>query len=329
MKNILITGGCGFVGRSFVEYFLKKKNRVVVVDNIFPGTGAIDVKYGWPNFEPRDYSKFKFFKEDCRSWFLKNKNKKFDLVLHLAAIVGGRLVIENNPIAVAQDLSIDADFWQWAQNAKPKKILCFSSSAAYPISFQTKNSFKLLNENMIDFKDFIGFPDMSYGWSKLTCEYLAKLAYERKGLKSVCYRPFSGYGPTQDMSYPFPSIIKRALKIKRKERKFMVWGSGKQMRDFIHIDDCVRGVIKTMNKIDDGSAINLSTGKYTSFIDFAKITFNLLGHKRMEVVGSTNKPEGVFARGGCTKKQRKLGFSPNTTLKNGIKNSLNFISSKI
>ena len=122
MKNILITGGCGFVGRSFVEYFLKKKNRVVVVDNIFPGTGAIDVKHGWPNFEPRDYYKFKFFKEDCRKWFLKNKKKKFDLVLHLAAIVGGRLVIENNPIAVAQDLSIDADFWQWAQNAKPKKI---------------------------------------------------------------------------------------------------------------------------------------------------------------------------------------------------------------
>ncbi len=49
-----------------------------------------------------------------------------------------------------------------------------------------------------------------------------------------------------------------------------VWGSGTQMRDFIHIDDCVRGVIATMDKIDNGDAVNLSTGIYTSFIEFAR-----------------------------------------------------------
>ncbi len=52
----------------------------------------------------------------------------------------------------------------------------------------------LLRENMIGFDEDIGMPDMSYGWAKLTCEYLARLAYEKHGLKSVCYRPFSGYG---------------------------------------------------------------------------------------------------------------------------------------
>jgi len=75
MKNILITGGCGFVGRSFVEYFLKKKNHVTVVDNIFQGTGAIDIKDKWPDFDPTDYNNFKFFREDCREWFIKNKKK--------------------------------------------------------------------------------------------------------------------------------------------------------------------------------------------------------------------------------------------------------------
>ena len=74
-------------------------------------------------------------------------------------------------------------------------------------------------DKSIDFKDFIGFPDMSYGWSKLTCEYLAKLAYERKGLKSVCYRPFSGYGEDQDLSYPFPSICKRVIENKNSKAK--------------------------------------------------------------------------------------------------------------
>lgn len=54
-------------------------------------------------------------------------------------------------------------------------------------------------------------PDMSYGWAKLTHEYLSRLACEKHGLKSVTYRPFSGYGEDQDDHYPFPSICKRAL----------------------------------------------------------------------------------------------------------------------
>ena len=100
---------------------------------------------------------------------------------------------------------------------------------------------------MIGFDQNIGMPDMSYGWAKLTCEYLARLAYEKHGLKSVCYRPFSGYGEDQDNSYPFPSICKRVL-AHQGAKVLDVWGSGKQMRDFIHIDDCVAGVVATMDQ---------------------------------------------------------------------------------
>ena len=107
---------------------------------------------------------------------------------------------------------------------------------------------------------------MTYGWSKLTCEYLAKNAYEKYDLKSVVYRPFSGYGSDQDYNYPFTGIIDRAIKNKNKNL-FNVWGSGLQMRDFIHIDDCIRGVITTIDKINDSSAINLSTGRLTSFLN--------------------------------------------------------------
>ncbi len=101
--------------------------------------------------------------------------------------------------------------------AKPAKTLCFSSSAAYPIKYQREGDYVLLREDMIGFDDDIGMPDMSYGWAKLTCEYLARLAYEKHGLKSVCYRPFSGYGEDQDDSYPFPSICKRALANQRRQ----------------------------------------------------------------------------------------------------------------
>jgi GDP-L-fucose synthase len=198
-------------------------------------------------------------------------------------MVGGRAMIENRPLAVADDLSIDAEFWQWAEKARPTKTLCFSSSAAYPIKYQERSGYRLLEEDMIAFERDIGMPDMSYGWAKLTCEYLARLAYRKHGLKSVCYRPFSGYGEDQDDTYPFPSIIKRALANRGKER-LTVWGSGEQMRDFIHIEDCVDGVLATMDKIDDADAVNLSTGIYTSFKEFARMAAETTGYSP-EVVG--------------------------------------------
>jgi nucleoside-diphosphate-sugar epimerase len=237
-------------------------------------------------------------------------------------MVGGRLMIENNPIAVADDLSIDAEYWQWAKQAKPGKTLCFSSSAAYPIKYQRESDYVLLKESMINFSDDIGMPDMSYGWAKLTCEYLARLAYEKHGLRSVCYRPFSGYGEDQDDSYPFPSICKRALS-HRGQPRLSVWGSGLQKRDFIHIDDCVQGVVQTMDQVHDGSAINLSTGIYTSFIEFAQLAAQLLGYAP-EVVGMSNQPSGVFARGGDTTLQRALGFQHSISFLDGIQRALHY-----
>lgn len=326
MKKILITGGAGFVGRHFTRHFLDQGDSVYVVDNLAPFTGAINPADGWPLFNPLDYQNFHFINQDCRDFFSTNVNTYFDYSLHLAAMVGGRLMIENNPIAVADDLSIDAHYWQWAVKAKPAKTLCFSSSAAYPINLQTENGYQLLSEEMINFDGNLGMPDMSYGWAKLTCEYLARLAFEKHGLESVCYRPFSGYGEDQDDTYPFPSICKRAID-QMGSQTLSVWGAGTQMRDFIHIDDCVSGVIKTMDKVNNGQAINLSTGRFTSFLEFAKITANILGYNP-KVIGTSNTPTGVFARGGDTKFQRELGFKFQIELEDGIRNALNYYSSQ-
>ena len=73
MRNILITGGAGFVGRHFTKYFLEKGDKVVVVDCIAPLTGGIDPKNNWPVIDPRDYKNFLFIKNDCRNFFKDNK----------------------------------------------------------------------------------------------------------------------------------------------------------------------------------------------------------------------------------------------------------------
>src|SRR4051812_35123354 len=151
MKKVLVTGGAGFVGRRLVRRLLEAGDQVHCVDNLAPLTGGIMPGAAWFNFDPTDYDNFNFHHEDCRTYFGSAQDTDFDQCFHLAAIVGGRLVIENDPLAVADDLSIDAAFWQWAVKARPRKTVCFSSSAAYPVEFQRAESYKLLTEDMIDF----------------------------------------------------------------------------------------------------------------------------------------------------------------------------------
>lgn len=323
MSKVLVTGGCGFVGRHLIKRLLIENNEVHCVDPLASLSGAIQPK-DWPLFNPLDYDNFHYYSEDCRNWFSRVKDSDFSYAFHLAAMVGGRKMIENNPLAIADDLSIDAAFWQWAVQTRPGKSIVFSSSAAYPIHLQRPDSYTLLKENMITFDENLGMPDLTYGWAKLTHEYCARLAYEKHGIESVSYRPFSGYGVDQDDSYPFPSICKRIL-ANQGASEIKVWGSGKQMRDFIHIDDCIDGVFLTMDKIKDGSALNLSTGEFTSFIDFVVTAAEILGFEP-SVIGSSNTPEGVFARGGDTSLQEQFGFSVKRDFKTGIKEAMNYLS---
>lgn len=310
----LVTGGAGFVGRHVCRALLSLGWDVVCVDPIVARTGGLEPQ-SWPLSDPRDEPGFQFVKTDCRAFFAHKKHAHFDHVFHLAAMVGGRLMIEQQPLAVADDLAIDAEFWRWAEVAKPSKIVYFSSSAAYPIELQRSESYRLLKESDINFTSSIGVPDMTYGWAKLTGEYLGRLAYERHGLRSVVYRPFSGYGEDQDLTYPFPAITKRILDLDGPT--VTVWGSGRQMRDFVHIDDCVRCVLTTMDQIDDGSAINISSGRLTSFFDLTQQILARAG-KQATVLTKTEMPEGVFARGGDTSVQARFGFRPEIALEEGI-----------
>lgn len=128
------------------------------------------------------------------------------------------------------------------------------------------------------------------------------------------------------MSYPFPSICRRVLEHKGQNR-VKVWGTGDQMRDFIHISDCVSGVLSSMDSIEDGSAVNLSTGVFTSFKDFVRTAAEIVGYFP-EVTGTSNTPEGVFARAGDTGKQASLGISHSVTFREGIKAGIAFIDRK-
>jgi GDP-L-fucose synthase len=315
--RVLITGGAGFVGRHFVNR-LQDDNQVVVVDNLLHGGGGLrpDKWYF------RSNSNLTFIEKDCRDFFKEKSDEVFDLVIHLAAVVGGRLTIENNPLAVAEDLSIDSEFWKWAVDRKPTNVIVFSSSAAYPVSNQITSG-NLLSENIINFDGDLGMPDLTYGWAKLTNEYLGLIAHQKYDMKVSIYRPFSGYGFDQDLSYPFPSICQRAINQKGQDT-LHVWGSGLQERDFIHIDDVVDAVLHTFQENSSGEALNLCTGIGTNFIELAKLAAAACGYSP-KILTQSDMPEGVFSRVGDNAKLSSTGWKPNFSLQFGIQQCIDYL----
>ena len=284
--KILITGDEGFVGTNFKKHLDFKNNQIT----------GIDIKNG----------------RDVRDFFAKD-DTKFDVVIHLAAIVGGRATIEGNPLAVAADLAIDADLFQWALRTRPGHLVYFSSSAAYPIFLQRAEYKQKLKEWDINL-DHIRTPDMTYGWAKLSGEKLASYA-RAEGLTITVLRPFSGYGTDQSLDYPFPSFIKRG---KEKQAPFDVWGKGTQVRDFIHIEDIVRATFEAItNKVE---VSNLCSGRPTSFIDLAELVMMQAGYLA-EIRTNPTAPVGVAYRVGDTRKMLSF-YEPRISLEEGIDRAL-------
>ncbi|MEP0006963.1 MAG: NAD-dependent epimerase/dehydratase family protein [Balneola sp.] len=336
MKYHLITGGCGFVGRNFVKRLHSTTNDTILfIDDLSVGTHpATWLPDGTPS---RTENGLEFFGEDERMIFLKQdaryfiremlddqeyikKTYKLDVtsfedVFHFAAIVGGRAKIDGDPMMVALDLSIDAEFFLWVCRQKPTRVLYPSSSAAYPVDLQTESDAIALSESDIDFKK-MGQPDMTYGWSKLTGEYLASIAAEYYDVSVTCIRPFSGYGEDQDLSYPVPAIARRAA---LKENPFEVWGTGKQGRDFVHIDDVMDCTLLAMDHIKDGSAINIGSGRLTTFLELIEV-FTSFADYSPEIKTLLDKPVGVHSRyGKMDYVKERLGWEPKLSLEEGMR----------
>jgi len=339
VKNIkyhLVSGACGFVGRNMVKRILKVTNdKIFMVDDLSIGTHPST----WiKNYSFRRYRDLEVIGEDERLYFwegdfrnllfyLRNNPKyiqqeygiefdKFADVYHFAAIVGGRAKIEGDPVVVALDLSIDAEFFYWVCQHQPERVLYPSSSAAYPVNLQSSSGAVSLKETDIDFSKNLGTPDMTYGWSKLTGEYLALIAAQHYGVSVACIRPFSGYGEDQDLSYPVPAIAARAA---RKEDPFEVWGKGTQGRDFVHIDDVIDFIMMLLDNVHDGSAYNIGSGKLTSFLDLIRIFTGFAGYNP-SIKPLLDKPVGVFSRyANMEYVENKFGWKPKISLREGMR----------
>lgn len=338
-NTALITGGCGFVGRHVVRR-LQDEEEIWIIDDLSIGQHP-DF---WLDKTYKKISNKKNYTEYVTSGsriicitvdlvdVLSDEVSKrsilpeFNSIYHFASIVGGRKTIDGDPLLVGKDLSIDSVFFHWLtqKNRNAKRVLYASSSAAYPVVLQGKRKFRALSERDISFDSYVGMPDATYGWSKLTGEYLSRIAAKKYSIPIACIRPFSGYGEDQDFSYPIPAIARR---VARRENPLTVWGTGKQGRDFVHIEDCVDAFFVIMNNIRDGGACNIGSGKLTSFIDVLN-TFSRIEGYRPRIVPLADKPVGVSTRFADISLIRKFGWKPKITNEDGFRRVLDCVKTK-
>lgn len=297
--RILVTGSSGFLGSAMVTTL-----RAMGCD-----TYGVDLV-------PSIYTDWV---GDIRDWIGENREPNFDHVIHMAGVVGGREGIEYNYFGIAGNIDVDRVVFEWVMKHDISHLVYPSSSAVYPTKHQSTNGVKLC-EGMVSLDRLCGGgPDHIYGWYKLTAERLLH-EFRNTNTRVSIIRPFSGYGPNQSLDYPFPSLID---KVKNNTGGVVnVWGSGKQVRDFVHVDD-IMSTIKWLCVIDVYSRVlNISTGIGTSMNDLIHTISDVGDFGVSSIEPVLSKPVGVQYRVGDTEKQAGLGILPCITLRDGIETML-------
>lgn len=296
----LITGDRGFLGRHFSSELKRRGYQVE----------------GYDTATTRSQDCRDLFRLELRHPTLRELSDPYDLVVHCAAVVGGRETIERDPLATAESLSIDAEMFRWAAVVRPRRVLYFSSSAAYPVAYQ--GAAFTLDEGLIRLNGAeIGRPDEVYGWSKVTGELLAD-RLRRTGVPVTVVRPFSGYGADQDPSYPFRAILDR-VKALQPGQPLEVW-CGDCVRDWIHVDDLVAGALAVAESGTE-QPVNLCTGRPTSFVDLARLFLAAAGKVDHGILTNPDMPQGVAYRVGDPERMLEF-YTPKVSLEQGIARAL-------
>jgi UDP-glucose 4-epimerase len=295
-KNVLVTGGAGFIGYHLCKKLLTLTDNVTIYDNMSSGTMQ----------NVKDNSKAKFVKGDILDLKTLLAQPKQDLIYHLAAQVVVGYSMEN-PLADF-DTNAKGTLMVLEKARKDDAKVVFASSAAVygnPAVFPTPESY--------------GFhPFSCYGLSKVVGEEYCQMYKDQYGLEVVITRFANVYG------LRCHGVIHDFLdKLAKNPDKLEMLGTGQNCRDFVHVSDVVAALVQLGEKEGiNGEVYNLGLGKTTSILELADLILKILKlDKRTKVTTTGTSWQGDVTKiwFDITKAKKELGWTPKVTLEESIK----------
>ncbi len=296
-SRILITGSHGFVGKHLVkqlEAFNIKELRL-------------------PTSEECNF----LYPDQC-----KKAMKNIDIVIHLAAKVGGIEFNRQHPAEMYyENILMGTHLFQEAWKAGVKKFVALGTICAYPkfspIPFREENLWN-------------GYPEETnapYGLAKKML-LVQSLAYRQQyGFNSIYLLPVNMYGPgdnvEQDSSHVIPALIKKFVDAKKRNDKAVdVWGSGKATREFLFVDDAAEAIIKATELYDRSDPVNIGANFEISIRELAEKIAKHTGYTG-KITWDHTKPDGQPRRRLDTSKAKKyFKFEAKTDLDAGLKKTI-------
>jgi GDP-D-mannose 3',5'-epimerase len=316
-KKILITGGAGFIGSTLARNLLNLNCEVRIADNL--SRGKIE------NIK-EILDKVQFSKVDLTD--IKNcisLSENVDYVFHLAAAVGGiHFIKRENVGGLTPSALMNINMMEAARINDIDRFLFASSACVYRERSSELNMFR-------EEEGYPAYPHTTYGWAKILGEILCKAYYTDYGIKSSAIRIFNAYGENEEFnpkwSHVIPSFIRKTMLFPKEE--FKIFGDGKQERAFLHVQDCVDGLLLGMQKIENADSINLGSEEVVSISDLAKKIIGL-SRKNIEVRYDLSGPRGTNRYCADTTKMKEiLEWKPNINLNEGLRRTFDWAGEKI
>jgi GDP-L-fucose synthase len=298
-KNVLVTGGSGFLG-SYVVSELQKKG---VKNIVIPSSEHCDLRIN----------------SNC-----KKIVKDIDIVFHLAATVGGIALMKTKPADVFYDnLMMGAQIIHEAKEAGVEKLIALGTVCSYP-----KFAPLPFAENNI----WDGYPEetnASYGLAKKMLIVQSQAYRQQYDFKSIVLVPTNLYGPGDNfdpvVSHVIPALILKIYNAKKTNNSTItIWGDGSPTRDFLYVEDAAKGILLAAERYDDYTPLNLGSEEEISIKDLANMISDLMNFNGT-IKWDTSKPNGQPRR--CVSNKRaeeKIGFIPQVKLKDGLKRTIDW-----